>query len=136
MPRLPDLLDFSALKRPSRPNNCLIAPSGFAGLTEIDSEPPVFDKTPKQVFDTVMDLVLERVDWRLRASDPDTLRISFVAVTKVLKFKDDVYVQAVPAGGDSGRSAIAVYSASRIGYSDLGTNAKRVDELLGLVGAR
>ena len=97
---------------------------------------PVFEKTPKQVFDVVMDLVLERVEWRLRASDPDTLRISFIAVTPLMKFKDDVYVQAVPVEGEPGRSRVAIYSASRIGYSDLGTNEKRVNELLGLIDAR
>ena len=136
MPRLPDLIEFSALKRPDRPNNWLVAPAGFTGMVAVNADAPVFEKTPKQVFDSVMDLVLERVEWRLRASDPDTLRISFVAVTPLLRFKDDVYVQAVPVDGESGRSSVAVYSASRIGYSDLGTNARRVNELLDLIGAR
>ncbi|MEZ5952935.1 MAG: DUF1499 domain-containing protein [Hyphomonas sp.] len=136
MPRLPELIEFPALKRPSKPNNWLVAPDGFAGMVAVDEVSPVFDKTPKQVFDSVMDLVLEREEWRLRASDPDTLRISFVAVTPLLKFKDDVFAQAVPVAGEPGKSQIAVYSASRIGYSDLGTNAKRVKELVALVGAR
>ena len=136
MSRLPDLIEFPALKRPNRPNSWLVAPAGFAGMVKTDADAPVFEKSPKQVFDSVMDLVLERVEWRLRASDPDTLRISFVAVTSLLKFKDDVYVQAVPVDGQDGRSSIAVYSGSRIGYSDLGTNEKRVNELLGLIDAR
>ena len=79
MSRIPDLIEFPALKRPDRPNNWLVAPDGFAGLVKTDADVPVFEKTPKQVFDVVMDLVLERVEWRLRASDPDTLRISFIA---------------------------------------------------------
>ena len=136
MPRLPDLIEFPALKRPSRPNNWLVAPAGFAGMVAVDDEAPVFSKTPKQVFDAVMDLVLERIEWRLRASDPDTLRISFIAVTPLMKFKDDVYVQAIPVDGDPSRASVAVYSASRIGYSDMGTNAKRVKELLELIGSR
>lgn len=105
-------------------------------MVPVDETAPVFEKTPKQVFNVVMDLVLERVEWRLRASDPDTLRISFIAVTPLMKFKDDVYVQAVPVDGDAGRSSVAIYSGSRIGYSDLGTNAKRVQELLELIGTR
>lgn len=136
MPRLPELIEFAALKRSSRPNNWLVAPDGFTGMVSVDETSPVFDKTPKQVFDSVMDLVLEREEWRLRASDPDTLRISFVAVTPLLKFKDDVFVQAVPVDGETGRSRVAIYSASRIGYSDLGTNAKRAKELVTLIGAR
>jgi uncharacterized protein (DUF1499 family) len=136
MSRLPDLIEFSALKRPSRPNNCLVAPDGFTGISTPDETAPVFDKPPKRVFDIVMDLVLERVEWRLRASDPDTLRISFTAVTPLMKFKDDVYVQALPVDGTADHSSVAIYSGSRIGYSDLGTNAKRVKELLDLIGTR
>ncbi|MCA8901717.1 MAG: DUF1499 domain-containing protein [Hyphomonas sp.] len=136
MPRLPELIEFPALKRPNRPNNWLVAPDGFTGMVAVDAPSPVFDKTPKQVFDSVMDLVLEREEWRLRASDPDSLRISFVAVTPLMKFKDDVFIQAVPVEGETGKSRIAVYSASRLGYSDLGTNAKRVKELIALVDAR
>jgi len=136
MSRLPDLIEFPALKRPARPNNCLVAPEGFTGMVQIDETAPVFDKTPKQVFNAVMDLVLERVEWRLRASDPDTLRISFIAVTPLRKVQDDVYVQAVPADGQADRPSVAIYAGSRIGYSDLGTNAKRVKELLELIGTR
>ena len=135
MARLPDLIEFPALNRPKKPNNWLVAPPGFTGMVPTDAEAPILDRTPRQVFDAVMDLVLERVEWRLRASDPDTLRISFVAVTPLMKFKDDVYVQALPVDGQPDKASIAVYSASRIGYSDLGTNAKRVSELLDLIGA-
>ena len=112
MPRLPDLIEFPALKRPRRPNNWLVAPDGFAGTVHVDAAAPVYDKSPKQVFDSVMDLILKRLEWRLRASDPDTLRISFVAVTPVLKFKDDVFVQAVPVEGETGRSSISVIPIS------------------------
>ena len=136
MSRLPELIEFAALKRPDRPNNWLVAPDGFAGMVKVDGTSPVFAKTPKRIFDSVMDLVLEREEWRLRASDPETLRISFVAVTPLMKFKDDVFVQAVPLDGEPDKSRIAVYSASRIGYSDFGTNAKRVKELISLVDAR
>ena len=62
MSRLPDLIEFPALKRPARPNNCLVAPEGFTGMVQIDETAPVFDKTPKQVFNAVMDLVFSRLD--------------------------------------------------------------------------
>jgi uncharacterized protein (DUF1499 family) len=53
-----------------------------------------------------------------------------------MKFKDDVYVQALPVDGQADHSSVAIYSGSRFGYSDLGTNAKRVKELLDLIGTR
>ncbi len=135
MSRLPDLIEFSALKRAPKPNNCLVLPEGFLSASTPDRASPAVAMAPRAVFDRVMDEVLRREEWRLKASDPDTLQVSFVAVTKLMKFKDDVYVQAVPAGGQAGHSQVAVYSRSRIGYSDLGTNARRVDEILALLGA-
>jgi len=62
---------------------------------------------------------------------PDSLRAS--AVYRVaFVFKDDVDV-AVTAEGDG--STLHVRSASRVGYSDLGVNRRRVGRLLGAVEA-
>ena len=44
--------------------------------------------------------------------------------TRVLRFADDVEFRLDRSG-----SAIAVRSASRLGYSDMGANAKRVEDL-------
>jgi uncharacterized protein (DUF1499 family) len=42
----------------------------------------------------------------------------------LLGFVDDLELQLIPANG-----SVAVRSASRLGYSDLGVNRKRVDDL-------
>ncbi len=68
-----------------------------------------------------------RKDWRLKALDAQAGRISFIAVSKLFKFKDDVDIAILPSDG---KSTLAVYSASRVGYSDMGANAKRVNDLL------
>lgn len=44
--------------------------------------------------------------------------------TRILRFVDDVEFRLDAAGG-----AIQVRSASRVGYSDLGTNRRRVEEI-------
>jgi len=49
-----------------------------------------------------------------------------------LVFKDDVHI-AVTAGESAG-SILHVRSASRVGYSDLGVNARRVERLFDAVG--
>jgi len=49
-----------------------------------------------------------------------------VAITPFWRFPDDVVVHFVPQGDDT---AIALYSASRLGQSDLGVNPERLDRL-------
>jgi uncharacterized protein (DUF1499 family) len=125
-----DFLDFQALARPTSPNTYLLAPFGFADEASPDAESPVFDCTQAELFSQVEALVASRKDWRLKALDAQAGRISFIAVTRFFRFKDDVDIAVLPAGDDAGRSTLAIYSASRVGYSDLGANAKRVGEIL------
>ena len=49
-----------------------------------------------------------------------------VAITPFWRFPDDVVVHFVPQGDDT---AIALYSSSRLGQSDLGVNPERLDRL-------
>jgi uncharacterized protein (DUF1499 family) len=61
--------------------------------------------------------------WDIVAVAPDALRIEATATTLMFGFKDDVVIR-VTANGSGSR--VDVRSLSRIGGSDLGTNAKRI----------
>ncbi len=122
-----DFLDFKTLRRPKSPNTYLVAPAGFADHAGPDEAAPIFECSAEQLFSQVEALIAARKDWRLKASDPQTGRISFIAVSKLLKFKDDVDIAVLPVNG---KSTLAIYSASRVGYSDMGANAKRVKQIL------
>lgn len=66
--------------------------------------------------------IVEELDGYLRAE----------ARTRILRFVDDVQFQLRPDRGE-----IAMRSASRIGYSDLGANRRRLEKLreaLGVIG--
>lgn len=127
-------VDFATLERPKSPNHFLVAPAGFADKAKPDEESPEFPIAPDDLFARMLDLVESRKDWRLQASDRATRQLAFVAVTRLMRFKDDVDVVILPAKGAPDRSAIAVYSRSRIGHSDLGANRKRVQALLESLG--
>ena len=65
--------------------------------------------------------------WEIVASDPKSLRIEATDTTPWFGFKDDVVVRL--ANSPSG-SKIDVRSVSRVGKSDVGTNARRIKAYL------
>jgi uncharacterized protein (DUF1499 family) len=65
----------------------------------------------------------DRMGWDIVAADAPAGRIEATATTRWFGFKDDVVVRIEPAGEDS---RIDVRSVSRVGGSDVGTNAKRI----------
>lgn len=58
----------------------------------------------------------------LKIEQQDDTRIHAIAKTRLLRFKDDLYFERRP-------DQIAVKSSSRVGYSDLGTNRRRLESL-------
>ncbi|ABI76250.1 conserved domain protein [Hyphomonas neptunium ATCC 15444] len=124
-----DFLDFQTLKRPPKPNTALIAPEGFTPLETPDGAPPVLPFPPAETFARLLAMIEAEPGWKLVAADGATGRLRFIAVTKLLRFKDDVDVTILPVDGAPSQSTFAAYSRSRVGYSDLGTNRKRLDGL-------
>ena len=61
------------------------------------------------------------------ASDPKSLRIEATDTTRWFGFKDDVVVRLSPSPAGS---RIDVRSVSRVGKSDVGTNARRIKAFL------
>jgi len=88
---------------------------------------------PKAVF-TAADQVARDMGWRIVAADPAEGRIEAVARTFWFGFYDDIVIRITVA--DDGHTQVDVRSASRVGKSDLGTNARRVGEFLRRLQAR
>ncbi|MEN0077877.1 MAG: DUF1499 domain-containing protein [Pseudomonadota bacterium] len=101
---------------------------------QADADSPVFPIGPGPLFSLVSRLVREDRSFKEFEEDVARMQISFVAVTSFLRFKDDVDIAVVPApgagAGAAASSHLAIYSRSRVGYSDLGANAKRVTSLI------
>ena len=118
-------VNFRALPESSRPNRWLVCPPGYASR-EPDETPPVFDT----------DCAGLRAAWRaLIQREPriEVLRdeadgMDLVQRTALLRFADDIAVAYVNLG--HGRSTIALFSRSRVGYSDLGVNRRRLGRWL------
>lgn len=126
---MPDFIDFKTLVRPGSPNTALLAPAGFAASAEPDGAAPIYDVPPGELYMRALRLIGERRDWQLGAQDAAKMRLTFVATSALMRFKDDVDVMVLPVAGQSEKSTFAAYSRSRVGYSDLGANRKRLGAL-------
>jgi uncharacterized protein (DUF1499 family) len=80
-----------------------------------------------RAVDVMQGLGLEIVD-----TNPTAGRVEATATTFWFGFKDDVVVRIRPEGAGS---VVDVRSISRVGGSDLGTNARRIGEILNGLGA-
>ena len=128
------LIDFAKLVRPGSPNTFLVAPDGFCQDAVPDEAAPLFQVSPTALYNSVLRLIETESRWTLQGQAVDQLQLSFVATTAFLRFKDDVDVLVRPASPgqaiDAAGAEIAIYSRSRVGYSDLGANAKRARNLI------
>ena len=110
-----------------------MAPPGFADAAKPDAAPPLFAGTQEELYGRAEGVISAHSHWHLKAADPAGRRLSFIAVSKVFRFKDDVDIAVLPGPEGSGQATLAVYSRSRIGRSDFGANEKRVKEILDLL---
>jgi uncharacterized protein (DUF1499 family) len=77
---------------------------------------------PDQAFERAL-AAARAMGWDIDATDHAAGRIEATATTKWFGFKDDIVVRIRPEGAGS---RVDVRSVSRVGKSDLGTNAARV----------
>lgn len=82
---------------------------------------------PRETFAHAL-AVAEAMGWEIVARDEGAGRIEAVATTRWFGFKDDVVVRITPAGTGS---RVDVRSKSRVGSSDVGANARRIQDYLG-----
>ena len=81
---------------------------------------------PAQAFGRALEAA-RAMGWEIAGSDPGSGRIEATATTLWFGFKDDIVVR-VRADGTGSR--IDVRSVSRVGESDVGANARRIQDYL------
>nr|WP_070960119.1 DUF1499 domain-containing protein [Hyphomonas sp. Mor2] len=123
-----DFIPFKSLKRPPKPNTCLVAPENHCLAAEPDFAPPVMMMTARGLYSRLSEIIASDRKFGKIEADAEKLRIKFVATTGLMRFKDDVDIEVIPI--EDGKATFAIYSRSRVGYSDLGANRKRVNQLI------
>ena len=111
---------FNSLKRSASPNNWLAAPADFK--VRPDEVAPVFRASVPALHRTFKAIAL-RSDG-VEVAEESANGIHIIATTRLLRFKDDIRALFIPV--TPYLSTLALYSASRVGYWDTGTNRRRV----------
>lgn len=96
-----------------------------------DLKTVILNAPPAQAFERALDAA-RRMGWRIVAAVPQEGRIEATDTTFWFGFTDDIVVRITPAGY---RSLVDVRSVSRVGRSDVGTNAKRIRNYLRILTA-
>lgn len=130
----PQYVEAAALRRELKAPNSLELPvetinQQIAAYPEI--QPLFLAVPPADAYAKTLALVRTR-GWEVVAADDASRRIEATDTTFWFRFKDDVAlrVSAVP----DGTSRVDMRSVSRLGRSDLGTNARRIREFLADLG--
>jgi uncharacterized protein (DUF1499 family) len=87
-----------------------------------DIRPLFLELPPARAFDRALAAARD-MGWEIVAADSASGRIEATATTTWFGFKDDVVVRVAPAAAGS---RVDVRSVSRVGQSDVGTNARRI----------
>lgn len=95
-----------------------------------DVAPKVLEATDEQAFERALQTAKD-MGWEILSADAARGLIEATATSRFFGFKDDVVIRVRP---ESGMSRVDVRSASRVGKSDIGANARRIRAYLKRLG--
>lgn len=112
----------NALDRKTPENLAQLQREGYPDLKSL-----MLNRVPAAVFQHALRLVESR-GWAIAAADAKKGIIEATASTPVMAFQDDVVIRI--HGIRAGESQVDMRSVSRVGLSDLGANAQRIQRFL------
>ncbi|NQZ02812.1 MAG: DUF1499 domain-containing protein [Bdellovibrionales bacterium] len=90
---------------------------------------PLFTPGPRDfAFKAALEVAKKQDNWKLHLIDDENFIIQGTDTTALMKYTDDFVVRVEE--GDKGGSLVQMRSKSRVGKSDLGKNADRINDFL------
>lgn len=131
----PDLgpVDFEAIARRASPNDALACPDGVCPA-EVDFVTPTYPVPGARLREIVAQVAAETPHAELVYSGSWEETDRYVVRTPLMRFPDTVTIRIFGAG--PGRSQLAIYSRSQVGYSDMGANRARLERWLSEIARR
>lgn len=125
------MIDFATLELAAAPNQYLVCSAEICRAAAANRPSPVFSVPAAAVKEAWLRVLSNEPRVKLLESDEPHLQFEFVQRTAVFRFPDRITVRFVPLA--DGHSTLAVYSRSIYGWSDLGTNRRRIERWLTLL---
>lgn len=122
---------FESLRRRDTPNDALACPPDLCPAM-IDILPPEFAVAPSALREAFSRAILPERRLTLVDIDDRMSTERYVQRSEKMRFPDTIVVRFLERPG--GRSTIAIYSRSQLGYSDLGANRARIERWLDKLG--
>lgn len=122
-----DPVEFESLERGPKPNQFLMCPPDLC-RAPADAVSPVYDMPPRKLEQAWLRMAARQPLVAVRQTDAERHQYDIEVRTPLLHFPDLVTVRFLSL--PDGRSTMAIYSRSYYGYSDLGTNARRIQDWL------
>lgn len=128
------MIAFEKLKLKASPNQYLVAPQGFCPLAKPHRIAPVIKVSAANLREAFLGIAKAEARVTSGASDKALDQHDLVQRSALLGFADDVTVRFVALSPTT--STLAIYSRSRMGWSDMGVNRKRIDLWLAKLAAK
>jgi uncharacterized protein (DUF1499 family) len=94
--------------------------------------PLALDLAPQAAFSPALDTA-QQMGWKILAADEAARRIEASDRSRWFGFTDDIVIRITPSGSGS---RVDIRSSSRLGRSDFGVNAARIESFLAALRAR
>ena len=120
-------VDITTLTRSKTGNDALACPAGWCAAAS-DFEPPVYALKVGALAQRFADSLGEESKLELVDNTAGGLQLRFVQYTPLMEFPDTIQVDFLSL--DENRSTLAIYSRSKYGYGDMGTNLARIKRWL------
>jgi uncharacterized protein (DUF1499 family) len=127
------MIDFATLTLPASPNTYLIAPPGLCRAATPHEAAPVFAQDAPAVRAAFAKVAMGEPRVTAEGRDDAGLADDYVQRSALMRFPDTISVRFIPL--EAGGSTLALYSRSKVGYSDMGVNKKRVQRWMTLLKA-
>lgn len=119
-----EVINFSQLSRPDRPNNYLVCMAGQCERYDMLSKTYSIPATTLEQH--WLDIIKNTPRVNQFHHEPKIMQYHFVQRTKWLRFPDDIYLQIHKVSDNE--SSYSVYSKARYGYYDFEVNKNRITE--------
>ena len=121
---------LETLTRTGKPNDALIAPDNAVALTP-EAQAPVYAIAPGELFETLLTRIgnTETIEWVER--DAEAFYARGVTTSPLMRFPDTNHIWVLPVGDNN--ATLALYTAAKLGHSDMGKNRERLDAWIALL---